>query len=81
MFLSVRMLQKSLKKIISIWSAPSKTVSILSDATSGMLTDFAISAICIDVGTPYTVMLFFLQCLPKARTNAVAALPLPRPSI
>ena len=42
---------------------------------------FAISAICIDVGTPYTVMLFFLQCLPKARTNAVAALPLPRPSI
>ena len=65
----------------SIWSAPSKTVSILPDATSGMLTDFAISAICIDVGTPYTVMLFFLQCLPKARTNAVAALPLPRPSI
>ena len=41
----------------------------------------ASSAICIDVGTPYTVMLFFLQCLPKARTNAVAALPLPRPSI
>ena len=58
-----------------------KTPASLARKISTIAGVISISAICIDVGTPYTVMLFFLQCLPKARTNAVAALPLPRPSI